>query len=122
MDGPNRATTAWRQPDAPPSDALLEEIASRFRLLGEPMRLKILSALSQGERSVGELVEQLGAKQSNVSKHLQAMADEGLLRRRRVGTTIIYMIDDPTILNLCDVVCGGVRARITERARMFEGE
>ncbi|TPD54706.1 MAG: ArsR family transcriptional regulator, partial [Thalassolituus maritimus] len=52
------------------SDEMLELIAQRFRLLSDPMRLKILHQLQSGEKSVTELVENTGASQPNVSKHL----------------------------------------------------
>lgn len=96
---------------------LFDLIAAQFRLLGEPVRLQLLAALREGERSVGELVALTSASQPNVSKHLQALARGGLVRRRKDGTTIRYAIDDPTIAQLCDIVCTGVQARMQAQAR-----
>ena len=108
----------WRQVDDKGiSDPLLDLIAARFRLLGEPLRLRILAALSTGERSVGELVTLTGAGQANVSKHLAALSQGGLVSRRKVGTSIYYAIADPTAFTLCDVVCAGVQEHIAARAR-----
>lgn len=98
-------------------DPLLDLIAARFRLLGEPLRLKLLAALSSGERSVGELVTLTGANQPNVSKHLGALAQGGMVSRRKVGTMIYYTLADPTVLALCDTVCGGIQNRYTAEAR-----
>lgn len=92
----------------------MEQVAEYFHALAEPQRLRLLSELRQGERSVGQLVEALGATQSNVSKHLEVMFDAGLLARERRGTSTIYRIAEPETLQLCDLVCGNV-VRIAAR-------
>ena len=92
----------------------MEQVAEYFRALAEPQRLRLLSELRQGERSVGQLVEALGATQSNVSKHLEVLFDAGLLARERRGTSTIYRIAEAETLQLCDLVCGNV-ARIAAR-------
>jgi DNA-binding transcriptional ArsR family regulator len=99
------------------SDPLLELMASRFRLLGEPLRLKLLAALVGGERSVGELVALMGTSQPNVSKHLAALAQGGLVQRRKVGTTTFYAIADVTVFTLCDAVCAGLQEQFAAQAR-----
>lgn len=98
-------------------DPLLDEIAARFRLLGEPLRLKLLAALSEGEQSVGALVTLTGANQPNVSKHLAALAQGGLVARRKAGTTSYYTLADPSVLTLCDAVCAGIQQRYAVRTR-----
>ncbi|GAC1428789.1 MAG: hypothetical protein PVS3B3_24320 [Ktedonobacteraceae bacterium] len=98
-------------------EPLLEYIAARFRLLGEPLRLKILVALASGEHSAGELVTLVGASQPNVSKHLTVLAQGGIVSRRKVGTSIYYTIADESVLALCDVVCASVRRQFSAQAR-----
>jgi ArsR family transcriptional regulator len=83
----------------------LDLIAARFRLLSEPMRLRILAALGDREMTVGELVEALGAGQPNISKHLALMLDAGVLRRRKKGLCAYYSIGDATIYRLCKLGC-----------------
>lgn len=95
----------------------LEQVAAYFRALGEPQRLRLVAELRQGERSVGQLVEALGATQSNVSKHLEVLFDAGLLARERRGTSTFYRIAEPQTLQLCDLVCGNVERIATRRAR-----
>ena len=109
----------WKERDAEHgfADPLLELIAARFRLLGEPVRLKILVALATGERNVGELVTVTSAGQPNVSKHLAALVQGGLVKRRKVGTSIYYAVADPAVYTLCDVVCAGVQQRIAQEAQ-----
>jgi DNA-binding transcriptional ArsR family regulator len=87
------------------TEASLELVARRFRILGEPFRLRLLQQLEQGEHTVGELVDSLEASQSNVSKHLQLLYDAGLVTRRRDGNSIFYSIGDPIVFELCRLVC-----------------
>lgn len=84
---------------------MVELAAQRFRLLGEPMRLRILQALEAGDRPVHEIVTLLGASQPNVSKHLRALGQAGLVTSRREGLNIYYGIADPMVFRLCQLVC-----------------
>jgi DNA-binding transcriptional ArsR family regulator len=101
------------------SDAALDMVARRFRSLGEPMRLRILSLIEGGERTVGQLVDQLGSSQANISKHLKVLSDAGVLARRVQGTSVYYSISDPVILKICDVVCDGVADSLKSRIEGF---
>jgi len=87
------------------SEKMTEVAAHRFRLLGEPMRLRILQVLETGEQPVHAIVQILGASQPNVSKHLHALCQGGLISRRRDGLNIYYGIVDPTVFKLCQLVC-----------------
>ena len=94
-------------------------IARRFAVLSEPMRLRLLHALFEGEQSVGELVERSGGTQANVSRHLQTLAQAQLLTRRKEGLQVFYSISDPSIFQLCELVCGSLEKSHTQRAREF---
>lgn len=87
------------------NEGLIELAAQRFRLLGEPMRLRILQVLEAGERNVTDLTGAVGSNQPNVSRHLQALFDGGIVKRRRAGNTIFYSIADPMVFHLCELVC-----------------
>lgn len=87
------------------SETMTEVVAQRFRLLGEPMRLRILQLLESGELPVNEIVDALKSSQPNISKHLQALCQGGLISRRRNGLNIYYAIADPMVFKLCDLVC-----------------
>ena len=98
----------------PLPEPLVELVAERFRVLGEPMRIKLLDRLSEGAASVGELQEALGASQQNVSKHLGILHDAGMVSRTKDGNRTVYAISDPVLYELCDLVCGGLRRRVQE--------
>ena len=94
------------------SDAALAMIAERFKLLAEPMRLKILHSLWDGELTVGGIVAATSALQANVSKHLGILQLAGLVRRRKDGLNVYYEIADETIFALCEVVCNSLHDRL----------
>lgn len=94
-------------------------VASRFRVLSEPLRLHILQYLEEGEASVTAITNAVGATQPNVSKHLRMLQDEGLVARRSEGNTVFYRIADDSIFELCRVVCGSLKERYSERSAIF---
>lgn len=87
------------------NESMTEVVARRFRALGEPMRLRILQALEDGEKPVSDIVGILEASQPNISKHLKALCQEGLVNRRREGLNICYSIADPMVFKLCALIC-----------------
>jgi DNA-binding transcriptional ArsR family regulator len=95
-------------------EPLLELVARRFRVLGEPMRLRLLDCLREGPATVGELQRALGASQQNVSKHLGVLLGAGLVSRAKAGTSARYAIADESVFALCDHVCGGIRRQVAE--------
>ena len=92
-------------------ETLLELAARKFALLGDPTRLRVLSALHDaGEISVGQLAALTGIPIASVSQHLNRLALGGIVARRREGTSVRYRIADVTIEALCDLVCSSVEA------------
>jgi DNA-binding transcriptional ArsR family regulator len=98
----------------PLPDALVELIAQRFRVLAEPMRIKLLDRLREGDATVTELQETLGASQQNVSKHLGILHGAGMVTRVKQGNHARYAIADDGVFELCEQVCGGVRRQLDE--------
>ncbi len=103
------------------NDKTLELIAERFRLLGDPVRLRLLQTLEAGEMSVAELVASTGAAQASVSKHLQLLLRGGLVRRRRQGMFVHYSVVDDRVFELCDVVCGSLTAYLARELEQLGG-
>jgi len=98
----------------PLPESLIELVAQRFRVLGEPMRIKLLDRLRESPATVGELQVALGASQQNVSKHLGILHNAGMVARVKDGNQSRYSISDPSVFELCDQVCGSVRRQIQE--------
>lgn len=98
----------------PLPEPLIDLVAQRFRVLGEPMRIKLLDRLREGDATVGELQEALGASQQNVSKHLGILLSAGMVARAKDGNHSRYSISDPSVFELCEQVCGGVRRQLQE--------
>ena len=101
--------------------ALAERIARRFRVLGEPMRIRLLDNLRDGPATVGDLCRAIDASQQNVSKHLGVLHDEGLVSRSKQGNFVRYEIADPVVFELCEQVCGGLRRQLGELNQILEG-
>ena len=98
-----------------PDDALAE-VAAYFQALAEPTRLQILNILRSGERNVGELAQMCGFTAANVSRHLALMTQHGLVERQSRGTSAYYRIADPSIFELCDLVCGNIARQMEKTA------
>jgi DNA-binding transcriptional ArsR family regulator len=105
----------------PLPDDLAELIARRFRAIGEPMRIRLLDQLRDGEATVGELSAALAASQQNVSKHLAVLADAGILGRRKEGNRVHYRIVDEGVFALCEAVCGSVQEQLRALSELVAG-
>ena len=86
------------------TDSELESVAAQFRVLGEPMRLKIMQALCQKPLAVGEIVAATGATQSNISRHLALLASAGVITRQKNGQFVYYAMSNPLTMKLCELV------------------
>lgn len=94
------------------NDRSLEYVAKYFKALAEPTRLKILNALRDGEKNVGQLTEMSGCTQANISKHLSLLSQYELVKRESRGNCVFYSIADPGIYELCELVCGQIAKRM----------
>lgn len=96
--------------------AQIHAVADLFAALSEPSRLRILQILQAGESSVGDLVENTGLKQANVSKQLGILQSAGIVARRQEANRAIYSIAMPVIFDLCALVCKSVTHHAKQRA------
>jgi ArsR family transcriptional regulator len=106
---PRKISPASLSPEA------LDLVAARFKLLGEPMRLRLLHALHDGERNVTDLMAAAGATQANASKHLGLLCAAGILRRRKHGPHVFYAISDPVVFELCHLVCSRLQSDLERK-------
>ncbi len=95
-------------PPLPPE--CLERIAARFKVLGEPMRLRILQTVCKEPHSVNDIVAATGSTQANVSKHLSLLTAAGVLQREKDGQRVFYGVKDKLAVKLCELV----RAQVME--------
>ena len=107
----------------PVPQPLAEIVAQRFRVLGEPMRIRLLDKLRhQDSATVGELREALGASQQNVSKHLGVLRDAGFVKREREGNFVRYSISEPWVFEMCEQVCGGIAQQLGDLEAILKGQ
>ena len=96
-------------------EEMLTAVANRFKLLSEPMRLRILRTLCERERTVQEIVNQINASQANVSKHLALMHNNGIVNRRKEGLKCYYSIADDSIIFACYLISKSVVENLQDR-------
>ncbi len=84
------------------------------------MRIKLLDRLREEDATVGELQQALSVSQQNVSKHLAILHAAGMVTRTKDGNHTRYSISDPSVFELCDQVCGGVRRQLSELEAILE--
>jgi len=97
-------------------EEVFEQVSNYFAMLSEPMRLKILYALCEGERPVADIVVRTGSTQANVSRHLNLLYRARVLARRKDGTQVYYRIGDRNTLTLCQTVCSEVSSGLARRS------
>ena len=101
------------------SEELTSLVAERFKALADPARVRLLNALRDGERTVGDLVDDAGLTQANASKHLARLHQLGFVTRHRDGLHIYYALADRDVLKLCELMCGRIEAETRSRRRLF---
>ena len=105
----------------PLPEALVELIARRFRVIGEPMRIRLLDHLRGGEATVQELTETVGASQQNIWQHHGVLHDAGTVARRQEGTEVFYRVVDEGVFELCESVCGSLQRGVVDLHAILAG-
>lgn len=101
--------------DAPAENARVFELAAElFGVLATPMRLRILSALCDKEKSVSQLLAEIDTTQPNLSQHLNLLYRAGVLAKRKEGTQVIYRVQSEKAVNLCRTVCTQIAIEMDE--------
>jgi DNA-binding transcriptional ArsR family regulator len=89
-------------PPQPLTDLATDLIAERLRVLGQPVRVKLVDRLALRETTVQELVDALGTTQQNISQHLGILRRAGIVARQKEGTRVRYQLADPSILAILE--------------------
>lgn len=99
---------------------ILTPVADYFKVLSEVSRLMVLDLLRKsGPLNVSEISEATGLGQANLSKHLKLLTQAGFLSRQPSGVSVYYKIADPSICELCELVCDRLKGRLVQQARQF---
>ncbi len=93
---------------------VFELAAELFGVLATPMRLRILSALCDQEKSVSQLLLEIDTTQPNLSQHLNLLYRSGILARRKEGTQVIYRVQSEQAVTLCRTVCTQIAIEMDE--------
>ncbi len=88
-----------------PSDEILRKTSEFFKVFGDPTRIRILTALSEGEMCVCCICDILGMSQSAVSHQLSVLKSARLIKNRREGKQIYYSLDDA---HVGAILCTGI--------------
>ena len=111
--------SAWSsRPGQPPIFALNADL---FRVLGHPVRVRVLQLLRAGELSVGALQNALDLDSSSTSQHLTALRKQGLVVSRKEGTSVFYRIKDPRTLELLELSKVIIMARLEDNRALLDG-
>lgn len=102
-------------------EEVFERVSNYFSVLAEPMRLRILYTLCDGERSVADVMDRIGATQANASRHLNILYRANILARRKLGTQVYYRIQDQNAMKLCKSVCAEVTSNLGVRSAAMVG-
>ena len=105
LSSPPKAPAALKPTQDKNFDAMFEMAAETFRVMSAPMRLKIINCLCNGEKNVGQLLEEIDTTQPNMSQHLNTLFKAKILGRRRDGVQIYYRIVNERVVTLCRAVC-----------------
>ena len=95
-------------------DRVFDSVAELFSVLSTPIRLKIISAVCQGEKNVSEMLAQINTTQPNMSQHLSMLYRSGVLAKRRDGTQVYYRLQSERVATLCRAVCAQVAIELDD--------
>ncbi len=86
--------------------------ANVLKALAHPVRLQLVEALRDGERCVCELVEDVDAERTGISKHLAQLKQAGIVRDRKEGLKVFYSLACPCALDFFACVEGVLKNRM----------
>lgn len=103
-------------------DQMFELVAEFFSMLSAPIRLKIISAVCQGEKNVSGLLAEIETTQPNMSQHLTTLYRSGVLAKRREGTQIYYRLQSERVATLCRAVCTQIAVELDPQSAVAPSE
>jgi DNA-binding transcriptional ArsR family regulator len=104
------------------ASAVFETAAELFSVLSTPVRLQVINALCNQERTVNELVEIIGCSQPNLSQHLNVLYRAGLVAKRKDGVQVIYRIQSQSAMAICRSVCTQIAIEMDDASEIPQQE
>jgi DNA-binding transcriptional ArsR family regulator len=108
--------------DAQASEKVFETAAELFAVLSTPIRLRVLNALCDGEKTVNQMVTSIGCSQPNLSQHLNVLYKSGIVTKRKEGTQVIYRIQSERAMAICRNVCSQVAIELNDPEQISQEE
>lgn len=102
-------------------EALIVRVAERLRVLGQPVRLRLVEQLVSGASTPKELSDAIGLSQQNVSKHLLVLHRAGVVSRRPEGANVWYALADESVVYVFQQTLDSVTRRLRELAELAAG-
>ena len=99
-------------------DAIAEMHADLCKTLGSPVRIEIVQTLRDGEKTVGELSQELGLRQANVSQHLAVLRFRRIVKTRKAGTNVYYTISNPKFVEACGLIKQVLIEQLSENEKL----
>lgn len=95
-----------------PSEDLFNKLAEFFKILGDTTRVKILCALDQNEMCVCDIANVLGMSKSSISHQLGTLRRSGIVKCRKQGKEVFYMLDDDHVKRVFEVASEHIEHRV----------
>lgn len=93
--------------------------ADFFKTLAHPARIRVLELLRDGERSVGELIPEVGLEASHLSQQLGILRRANVLQSHKEGSTVLYSVTDPRIFELLEVAKAILTSSLAESRQLL---
>jgi DNA-binding transcriptional ArsR family regulator len=107
--------------DMPLTGPIYQVKADLFKTLGHPARIRVLELLRDRERSVSELVTEVGLEPSHLSQQLAVLRRANLVQTRKVGSSVIYSVADPKIFELMEVAKAILTTTLSDTRELLAG-
>jgi DNA-binding transcriptional ArsR family regulator len=101
-------------------DSLRRFKADIFQALAHPTRIAIIELLGKRELSAGDLIEELGMEQANVSQHLAVLRSRQLVLNRKAGNQVFYSVRDPILLQVLALMRSYFQKHLNEALAILE--
>lgn len=101
-------------------DLLRRFKADIFQALAHPTRIAIIELLGNRELSAGDLIEELGMEQANVSQHLAVLRSRQLVLNRKAGNQVFYSVRDPILLQVLALMRSYFQKHLNEALAILE--